>query len=68
MNELALYKKMYAAVVYQADSILQELADTLANPDCGWDELNEFGERLKQALLDAEEIYLSAEDEEEGFD
>ena len=68
MDELELYKKMYATVVHQADNILQELAETLKDQDCGWKELNKFGEKLKQALLDAEEIYISAEDEEEGFD
>lgn len=68
MDELELYKKMYATVVYQVDDVLQELSVTLADQDCGWKELNDFGERLKQALLDAEEIYISAEDEEEGFD
>lgn len=62
MTELELYKKMYSKVVHEADQILQELPKALTNPDCGRDDLFKFGERLKQALLDAEEIYMSAED------
>ena len=65
MTELELYKKMYSKVVYEADRILQDLPKALTNPDCGRDELFKFGERLKQALLDAEEIYMSAEDAED---
>ena len=65
MSELALYKRMYAKVVGEADGILQDLATVLTRGDCGRNELMAFGERLKQALLDAEEIYISAEDEEE---
>ena len=68
MTELELYKKMYSKVVYEADQILQDLPKTLANPDCGRDDLFKFGERLKQALLDAEEIYMSAEDVEDEED
>ena len=59
MNEINLYRRMYATVVGQADEILQELAVTLTNPDCGRKELMEFGEKLKKALRDAEEIYIS---------
>ena len=65
MSELALYKRMYAKMVGEADGILQDLAVTLTKSDCGRKELMEFGERLKQALLDAEEIYISAEDAED---
>lgn len=65
MTELDLYKKMYSTLVAQADQILQELASTLTSQNCGWKELNLFGTKLKQALLDAEEIYLYADDPEE---
>ena len=61
MTELELYKKMYAKVVGEADDILQSLAEALTKGDCGRKELIEFGERLKQTLLDAEEMYLDAD-------
>lgn len=64
MTELELYKKLYAKVVGGADDILQSLPDALTKSDCGRTELMEFGERLKEVLLDAEEIYLSALDTE----
>ena len=68
MTELELYRKMYAKVVGEADGILQSLAGVLTKGDCGRKELIEFGERLKRALLDAEEIYMSAEDEADEED
>ena len=68
MTELELYRKMYATVVYEADLILQDLPKALADPNCGRDELLKFGGSLKQVLLDAEEIYMSAEDMEDPDD
>ena len=65
MTELDLYKKMYAKVVYEVDQILQEITNVLVSQNCGWKELNDFYNKLRQVLLDAEEIYVSAEDEEE---
>ena len=68
MTELDLYKKLYSKVVYEADQILQQLPKALTDPNCGQKELYDFGKKLKQALLDAEEIYVSAEDVEEYGD
>jgi len=52
---------MYAKVVGEADCILQELAAVLARGGCGRDDLMFVGKKLKQALLDAEEMYLDAD-------
>ena len=60
MNEMNLYRKLYSMVVGGADDILQELAVTLTNPDCGRKELMEFGEKLKKVLQDAEEMFISS--------
>ena len=65
MTELELYKKMYAEVVGEADDILQLIPAALTKDDCGRKELEEFGEKLKQALLNAEELYASTEISEE---
>ena len=62
--ELTLFKMMYAKLTGQVDDILQELAEVLSQPDCGRAELEAFGEKVKQALLDAEEAYVSAGIEE----
>ena len=68
MSELELYKKMYAVLVGHADDILQELAGKLTDQDCGREALMDFGEKLKQALLEAEEIYMSAGDDGEEME
>ena len=61
MTELELNKKMYAEVVGEADDIIQLLPDALTKDGCGQKELMEFGEKLKQALLNMEELYTSTE-------
>ena len=66
MDELGLYKKMYATVVGQVDDVLQKIGEALVSGDYGREKLIEVGEKLKAALLEAEEMYLDAgEDEEE---
>ena len=68
MTELELYKKMYSKVVGDSDQLLQEITKVLVSQNCGWKELNDFRGKLQQVLLDAEEIYVSAEDVEEDGD
>ena len=62
MTELDLYKRLYSKVVGDTDKILQEITEVLVSQNCGWKELNDFYNKLRQALLDAEEIYMDAED------
>ena len=64
MSELELYKKMYATVVGGVDGALQQIAGILAGESCDREDLAAIGTRLRQVLLAAEELYLSAEDEE----
>ena len=53
------YQKLYAFLVGEMDNILQRIADDLISQKCDWHEMNEIGNRLKDALLKAEERYLS---------
>ena len=52
------YKKLYAYLVGQIDETLQQIAGELISGDPGWKELNSVGEKLKNALLSAEEMCL----------
>ena len=61
MSELELYKRMFAKVVGEVDNVLQSLPKLLIEGDCGRDVVMELGEKLKQALLDAEEMYMDAD-------
>ena len=52
------YQKLYAYLVGQVDNTLQEIAKDLINGNTGWDAMYAVGERLRNALLTAEEMYL----------
>lgn len=65
MEELELYKKMYATVVGQVDNTIQMIGDSVLGGNYGREKLIEVGEKLKKALQDAEEMYLYAGEEEE---
>ena len=56
------YKKLYTYLVGEVDDTLQRIAGDLVGGNPGWNELNAVGERLKSALLTAEEMYLEAEE------
>ena len=56
------YQKLYAFLVGEVDDVLQQIADHLIQQTCGWQEMNEIGNRLKNALLEAEERYLGEEE------
>ena len=56
------YQKLYAFLVGRVDDVLQEIADDLVRQKCGWNEMNEIGNKLKDALLTAEEMYLESEE------
>ena len=61
MSELELYKKMYAKVFSETDSTLALVVGALESGDCTREKLTEVAGKLKQALLDAEDMYLNAE-------
>ena len=57
------YQKLYAYLVGQIDDTLQIIAGDLVNGKTGWNELNAIGEKLKTALLTAEDMYLDETEE-----
>ena len=52
------YQKLYAFLVGQIDDTLQQICENLMTGHHGWHELNAVGEKLRNALLAAEEIVL----------
>ena len=52
------YQKLYSFLVGQIDDTLQLICYDLLKGQNGWKELNEVGEKLRDALLAAEEMYL----------
>ena len=56
------YQKLYAYLVGQIDDALQLIAAQLQSEAPGYCELYAVGEKLKNALLTAEEMYLDEED------
>ena len=57
------YDKLYSYLVGQIDDVLQLICYDLLKGQHGREELNEVGEKLKDALLTAEEMYLEETDE-----
>lgn len=64
MTELELYKRMYAGIVGTVDNVLQEIGGMLMENRCDREAVIKIGEKLKKALLEAEERYLDMEEEE----
>ena len=62
MNDL--YKKLYTYLVGQVDDALQFIAGELVGGDCDNSALLTVGNRLKDALLTAEDMYLDEADDE----
>ena len=58
---MADYQKLYAYLVGQVDEVLQQIAEDLMQQKADWQAMNEVGEKLKKALLAAEEMYLNEE-------
>ena len=52
------YDKLYSYLVGQIDDVLQLICYDLLKGQHGREELNEVGEKLRDALLTAEEMYL----------
>ena len=59
------YQKLYAYLVGQIDDTLQLICYDLLKGQHGRDEVNEIGEKLRTALLNAEEMYLDEIDAEQ---
>lgn len=57
------YKKLYAYLVGQIDDTLQMIAGDLVAGNTGREELYAVGEKLKNALLTAEDMYLDETEE-----
>lgn len=53
------YQKLYAFLVGQIDDTIQQICENLIAGQHGWNELNAVGEKLRDALLAAEEIVLN---------
>ena len=58
------YQKLYAYLAAQIDDTLQIIAGDLVCGQTGWNELNTVGEKLKNALLTAEEMYMDETEED----
>ena len=52
------YQKLYAYLVGQMDDTIQFICDKLLKGEHGFEELNAVGEKLRDVLLTAEEMYL----------
>ena len=53
------YQKLYSYLVGQIDDTIQLICSDLMNGQHGFQELNAVGEKLRDALLVAEEMYLN---------
>ncbi len=60
------YQKLYFYLVGQIDETLQEIAGYATSPTARCTELFVIGEKLKNALLSAEDIYLNEAEDDEG--
>jgi len=56
------YQKLYAYLVGQVDDAIQMVGEALFHGKHGCDEFLAVGDKLKAALLTAEEMYLEQED------
>ena len=64
---MEIYKKLYAYLVGEIDDTIQIICHNLLTGQLGREELIAIGEKLRDALLTAEERYLDAtEDEDES--
>lgn len=59
------YKKLYAYLVGQVDDTLQMIAGHLIDGNSENESLVAVGNKLKNALLTAEDMYLDAEEDNE---
>ena len=64
MNNQNLYQKLYATLVGRVDANISELADIASQEPCDRQRVLAVTESLRQALLEAEDMYLDADDSE----
>ena len=57
-----IYKKMYAQLVGQVDETLQIIGNAVVFGNCDREMVKDIGNRLKDALLAAEELYVAEEE------
>lgn len=62
------YKRLYAFLVGQVDDTIQSICENLMAGRYGFHELNAVGEKLRDALMVAEDMYLDAEEADETED
>lgn len=60
---LELYKKMYATLVGRVDTSISDLVNTAMLGPCDREHVLKIAENLRQALQEAEDMYLDAEEE-----
>ena len=60
---LKLYKKMYATLAGRMDAAVSELAGIASHEVCDRQRVLVVAENLRQALLEAEDMYLDAEED-----
>ena len=58
------YQKLYSYLVGEIDDALREIAGYAMTPSAGRDELFIIGNKLKNALLFAEDMYLNDTEDE----
>lgn len=58
-----IYRKMYATLAGRIDTTLNFMEECLLHQNCDWGTMNQAAKQLRDALLEAEETYLAAEDE-----
>ena len=60
---LELYKQMYATLAGRVDTSISDLAKIAMLGPCDREHVLKIAEDLRQALLEAEDMYLDAEEE-----
>ncbi len=60
---LELYKKMYATLVGRVDTSISDLVNAAMLGPCDREQVLKIAENLRQALQEAEDMYLDAEEE-----
>lgn len=61
---LELYKKMYATLVGRVDPSINDLINIAIQGPCGREQVLKAAEELRQALMEAEDMYLDGTEEE----
>ena len=64
MSKQDLHKTLYATLVGRVDTSISELADIASQDPCDRQRVLAVAESLRQALLEAEDMYLDADESE----